>query len=209
MATVIDPSQFHERRNAERRRIAHPLLLRADGVRVSWGGIWGGVLVALGVLLLAGALGVAVGISAVDPAQTDARILGTGAAIWGAVSLLIALFLGGLVSTRIGAIHDRATGFFEGALVWIVSVLLTIAAASSGLGMLAGSASGYLGGAVAQMQSQPGQAINRIEQKAQEVKPKASAAAWIAFGGLVISLFAAVAGAAAGRRTYYPTSRGT
>jgi len=39
-----------------------------------------------------------------------------------------------------------------------------------------------------------------LQQKAQEAKPTATKAAWIAFGGLLISLLAAVAGALAGRR---------
>jgi hypothetical protein len=39
-----------------------------------------------------------------------------------------------------------------------------------------------------------------LQQKAEEVKPQASKAAWITFGALVLSLLAAVLGAMAGRR---------
>jgi hypothetical protein len=112
----------------------------ADGLRVSWGGIWGGVLVAIGLLLLLTVLGVAIGVSAVDPGDTEARTVGTGVGVWGGLSLLIALFVGGVVSTRIGAIFDRTTGFFEGALVWAVSILLMLYLATSGVGMLASGA---------------------------------------------------------------------
>src|SRR5690242_13874765 len=147
MASVIH-HPYHERRTSERRRIAYPGLLRgADGMRVSWGGIWGGVLVAVGLLLLLAALGVAVGITATDPAQTDAAKLGTGAGVWAGLSLLVALFIGGMVSTRIGAIFDGTTGFFEGALVWVVSVLLMAYLAGSGLSSLAGGAFSMVGGA--------------------------------------------------------------
>src|SRR5581483_7620504 len=73
---------YHDRRTHERRRIAYPGLFGAEGMRVSWGGIFGGVLVAVGTLLLLAALGVAVGVTAVDPSQADASKLGTGAAIW-------------------------------------------------------------------------------------------------------------------------------
>ena len=52
-----------------------------------------------------------------------------------------------MVSTRIGAIFDGTTGFFEGALVWVVSVLLMLYFASSGIGMLAGGAFRMVGGA--------------------------------------------------------------
>jgi hypothetical protein len=274
MATVTRDSPYHDRRVGERRRLAYAALPRADGMRVSWGGVFGGVLVALGFLLLMSALGVAVGISAAQPGETDAGTLGTGAGIWAALSLLLALFIGGWVSTRIGAIFDGTTGFFEGALVWVVSVLLMLYFATSGIGMLAGGAFRLVGGAaetlgtVMQAQGAPdisgsvdqmlqrlkdprtadqvaaatgmprseveatlSETAQRVEnnrdnptqaaaearngmaqlmqkarssgalqQKAEQMKPGATRAAWITFGALVLSLLAAVIGAMAGRR---------
>ena len=131
-----------ERRIRDRRSNAfYPAMMRGiEGLRVSWGGVFGGVLVAIGLLLLLAALGVALGVTAVDPGATDAETVGAGAGIWTAASLLIALFVGGLVSTRAGAIYDRATGFFEGALVWVVSLLLMGYLATSGISMVAGGA---------------------------------------------------------------------
>ncbi len=274
MATLTPQTPYHDRRTAERRRISYAALPRADGMRVSWGGVFGGVLVALGFLLLMTALGVAVGITSAQPGETDAGALGTGAGVWAAVSLLLALFIGGWVSTRIGAIFDGTTGFFEGALVWVVSVLLMLYFASSGIGMLAGGAFRLVGGAaqalgsVVQSQGAPdisgsveqmvqrlkdpktaeqiaaatglprseveatlsetaqrvennrnnptqaateakngvaqlmqkAQASGALQQKAEEMKPAATRAAWITFGALVLSLAAAVIGAMAGRR---------
>ena len=274
MATLTRDTPYHDRRIAERRRIAYGALPRADGMRVSWGGVFGGVLVALGFLLLMTALGVAVGITSAQPGETDAGALGAGAGVWAAVSLLLALFLGGWVSTRIGAIFDGTTGFFEGALVWVVSVLLMLYFASSGIGMLAGGAFRLVGGAaqalgsVVQTQGAPqisgsvdqmvqrlkdpktaeqiaaatglprseveatlsetaqrvennrnnptqaaaeakngvaqlmqkAKASGALQQKAEEMKPAATRAAWITFGALVLSLAAAVIGAMAGRR---------
>jgi hypothetical protein len=263
---------YHDRRATERRRVAYPSILRAEGMKVSWGGIFGGVLVAIGLLLLLAALGVAVGISAAQPGETEASTLGTGAGIWAGLSLLLALFVGGMVATRIGAISDGATGFFEGALVWVVSILLMVYFAGSGVSMLAGGAFQMVGGAaqaiagatqgvdvsggsvdqivqrlkdpntaqqiasVTGMQESEVQATlsetaqrvenNRdnptraaaeakkgmaqlmekakssgaLEQKAEEVKPQATKAAWITFGALVLSLLAAVLGAMSGRR---------
>src|SRR5262245_772671 len=275
MATVIRDNPYHDRRVAERRRIAYPATVRAEGMRVSWGGVFGGVLVALGFLLLMTALGVAVGISAAQPGETEAGTIGTGAGIWGGLSLLIALFVGGWVSTRIGAIFDGTTGFFEGVLVWVVSVLLMLYLASSGVGMLAGGAFNLVGGAAQalgsvvqasgagpdlsgsidqiiqrlkdpktaeriasatgipanEVQATLSETAQRVEnnrgnlaqaaaeakngvaqliekarssgalqQKAEEVKPQATRAAWITFGALLLSLLAAVIGAMAGRR---------
>jgi hypothetical protein len=275
MAAATPHSHYHDRRVSERRRLAYPAILRAEGMKVSWGGIFGGVLVAVGLLLLLTALGVAVGISAAQPGETEASTLGAGAGLWAGLSLLVALFVGGVVSTRIGAIVDGTTGFFEGALVWVVSILLMLYFAGSGIGMLAGGAFQMVGGAAQAMGSvmqSPGQSVdmsgsvdqiiqrlkdpktaqqiasmtgmaqsevqatlsetaqrvenNRdnpsqaaaeakagmaqlmekakssgaLEQKAQEVQPRATRAAWITFGALILSLLAAVFGAMSGRR---------
>lgn len=197
MATLAQHQAFHERRAAERRRIAYPAMLRGgDGMRVSWGGIFGGVLVALGVLLLLAALGLAVGISAAQPGESAPGALGAGAGIWAAASLLIALFVAGMVSTRIGAIFDRTTGVFEGLLVWVVSLLLIAYLAGSGVGMLAGGAFDLVGGTG----EVAGQLVEQAREKAQQMKPEATRAAWLTFGALLVSLLAAVLGAMAGRR---------
>lgn len=276
MASVVHETPYHDRRIQERRRLSRPIAVRAaEGVRVSWGGIFGGVLCAVGLLLLLAALGVAIGISAADPGETPASTIGTGAGIWAGISLLLALFLGGLVSTRIGAISDRTTGFFEGALVWVVTILLMGYLATSGISTVAGGIFNMLGGAtkavgsvmqaggpdvdlsgnvdqmlqrlkdpktaqqiaaaagmsqaevqealndaaqrVEQTRDNPGQATaearqrlerlvdqarssGALERKAEELKPQASRAAWIALGALLLSLLAAVLGAMAGRR---------
>ncbi len=262
---------FHDRRVNERRRLSYPSFLTADAMRVSWGGVFGGVLVAIGLLLLLTALGVAVGISATDPGSTELSSLGTGAGIWAGASLLLALFVGGFVATRIGAVFDRTTGFFEGVLVWVVSLLLMGYLAASGVGSLAGGAFKLVGGATqavmqtsgspdvsgsvdqiiqrlkdpktaqqiagvtgmsqSEVQSSLSETAQRVEnnrnnpaqaaaeakqgmaqlyekakssgalqQKAEEVKPQATRAAWITFGALLLSLLPAVFGAMAGRR---------
>jgi hypothetical protein len=271
-----------DRRVGERRRAlgaVHAAIVRSDGTKISWGGIFGGVLVAAGLLFLLGALGVAIGITAIDPGDTQASTLGTGAGIWTGVSLLVALFVGGMVATRTGAIRDGATGFFEGALVWVVSMLLMVYVASSGVGMIAGTATRLIGGAaqaagtamqgggnvdvsgsvdqilqrlrdpktaqqiasvsgmqqgdvqnalsdtaqrVEQNRNDPSKAAaeakagmsdlmqrakssGALERKAEEIQPQASKAAWITFGGLLLSLLAAVVGAMSGRRKNVPT----
>jgi len=176
MATLLGENPYAERRTGERRRVSSSALARAggfDGLKVSWGGVWGGVLVTLGSLILLGALGVALGMSALDPSTADPDRLAMVAAIWGAASLLASLFLGGMVATRIGMVYDRATGMFEGVLVWIVSVLLMVGFAGGGLGLM------------------PEISFDLSASRA---------AAWIGLGAMLLSLLAAVAGAMSGRR---------
>ena len=85
----------------------HLDVVPVSGFKISWGGIWAGVLTVMGTLLFLTALGLAVGVSAVNPGQTEAGTLGTGAAVWSGLSLLIALFVGGMAATRLGMVFDR------------------------------------------------------------------------------------------------------
>jgi hypothetical protein len=117
-----------------------------SGFRISWGGIWAGVLTVMGTLLFLTTLGLAIGISAVDPGDTDAQALGTGAAVWSGLSLLIALFVGGMAATRLGMVFDKAAGAFEGALVWVLSFLIVLWLASSGVRLVASGISGLFSG---------------------------------------------------------------
>ena len=96
------------------------------GARVSWGGVWSGLLIALGALLLLTMLGLAVGISAIDvgPGQSPGRGLGVGAAVWSGLSLLISLFLGGLVAARMGLIAERGSAVVQGALSPVIGALV-------------------------------------------------------------------------------------
>lgn len=150
----------------------------AEGMKVSWGGVFAGVLVALGVSMLLTVLGVAIGISAVNPREADAGAIGVGTAIWGAVQLLIALFVGGMVATRVGAIVDRTTGFFEGVLVWVVSLVLMAYLAGSGIATVASGALNVVGGATqtfgAVVQGQGGAAgmdvSGTVEEMAQQLR---------------------------------------
>src|SRR5262245_33810566 len=152
-ASAIPPERRAFSRRARDRVADRPVTVMPglEGVRVSWGGIWGGVLVSLAVLILLTSLGVAVGVSAVDPNDTSARAVGMGAALWAGVSLLLSLFVGGLVAARIGATHDRTTTTVEGALVWIVTMLLMVYLAGSGVSLVATGAFKLVGGAAQAM----------------------------------------------------------
>ena len=100
------------------------------GVRVRWGGVTSGWIIALGTLVLLTTLGLAIGITAMgDPRTGDsptASGLGMGAGLWGAVTLLIASFLGGLVATRVTDRPDRGGAVLHGALVWTLTSLVLV-----------------------------------------------------------------------------------
>jgi hypothetical protein len=173
-----------------------------DGLRISWGGIWAGALTVLGTLLFLTTLGLAVGISAADPGNTDTQTLGIGAAIWSALALLIALFVGGMAATRLGMIFDRATGAFEGALVWVVSFVAILWLASSGVQLVASGISHVFSGVTQTMGAEQlmDRAREQLPAAGERVQEGATKTAWITFGAMVVSLIAAIAGAMLGRR---------
>jgi hypothetical protein len=62
------------------------------------------------------------------------------------LSLLIALFVGGMAATRLDMVFDKAAGAFEGALVWVLSFLVILWLASSGVRLVASGISGLFSG---------------------------------------------------------------
>jgi hypothetical protein len=184
---------------------------------------------------------------------------------------LIALFIGGMAATRLGMIYDRATGAFEGALVWVVSFVAILWLASSGVQLVASGISSVFSGvtqtigsvtggvedlsagdvdqmlarlndprtvrtistatgipedevrsslaemvrsvegargnpeqAAAEVRRGAEQLMSRARQQlpaaAERVQEAATKTAWITFAAMVVSLFAAIAGAMVGRK---------
>ena len=73
-----------------------------------------------------------------DPRTADsdtASGLGLGAGLWGAITLLIASFLGGLVSTRVTDRPDRGGAVLHGALVWTLTSLMLVWLLSQGVSL--------------------------------------------------------------------------
>jgi hypothetical protein len=98
-----------------------------------------GFVVALGVLLLMGALGLAIGVTALgDPrAATSATAsgLGIGGGVWAFITLVAAVFLGSLVSTTVTDRPDRTGAVIHGALVWVLFSLFTVWMIASGVSL--------------------------------------------------------------------------
>jgi hypothetical protein len=102
-----------------------------------------------------GALGLAIGVTALgDPRQATgetASDLSIGAGIWAFITLLVALFLGGMVSTKVTDRPDRPGAVMHGALIWVLFFLFTLwmiaSGVSLGLSGLFGAVSGLARGA--------------------------------------------------------------
>jgi len=152
--------------------------------RISWGGVFAGVVIALAVQLLLSMLGLGVGLTTIDPTQPNgtpgAAALGIGTGIWWTVSYIIALFIGGYVAARLGGRLLGWDGMLHGVLTWafalLVSAFLVTSAVGGALGTALDAVKGTLSGAghaVAQVAPQAAQSAGltpqAIQQKAQDL----------------------------------------
>lgn len=158
---------------------------------VEWAPTWGGMFVSLGILFLLSALGVAIGVGA-----------GTaGVAIWGAISLIVAFFVGGWFTGRTMNFIDPLVAAAHGLLVWAVSMvfalLFIVAAAVAGINSLANIAripfiSTLLGPAGVSAPTTAGAAATAVTSS------------WVAFIILLLAVIAAIAGALVGNQSRVP-----
>jgi hypothetical protein len=112
--------------------------------------------------LLLTVLGIALGASTLDPANTAGEI-GTWAAVWGAISAVLAFFIGGWIAARSSAVDGTFAALMNGLMVGATGLLLIIWLSASGLGNLfgtIGSAVGSVANVAASVAPAAGDAAN-------------------------------------------------
>lgn len=122
--------------------MATQMIERVPGapIKLSWGAIFGGTFVALGIWVLLYALGLALGLSSVDPSDpASAKSAGIGTGIWSLIAPLIALFLGGLVAARTAGVMDKLGGAIHGAVLWSFTTLAGVVLMGFALSSLLGA----------------------------------------------------------------------
>lgn len=119
---------------------------RAPFPWISWGAIFGGLASGLAVYLLLALLGLAAGLSAINPqsAEPVGKVpLMTG--IWTSISLLLSAFAGGYVAARMSGLSRLADGLFHGLVAWGVSTLFFAFLVTTSIGSILGGAFSVLG----------------------------------------------------------------
>jgi len=113
-----------------------PMARRPYLTAVSWGAIFAGVVVGLSLNLVLNLLGVAAGLMTVDVANNPSSVSNAPivAAVWNAISMLIAAFAGGYVAARMSGLKRKSDGILHGFVSWgVTTILLTgILAAAAG-----------------------------------------------------------------------------
>lgn len=111
-------------------------------VRLSWGAIIAGVILALVIQMVFNILGIAVGMNTINPQPrpgedvVEPRAFGTGAMVWIAISSLIALFIGGWLASRFSGTPNELDGVLHGIMVWGVTTIITVFLLSTSIGRL-------------------------------------------------------------------------
>jgi hypothetical protein len=121
---------------------------RADVTRqFSWGAIFAGVVVVLITQVMLSLLGVSLGAGSIEPLfeKNPVAGLGIGTAIWLGLSVLISLFAGGWVSSRISGVSTRTKSTLHGVITWGLSSLIMIYVLSSALSGAFSGVAGVLG----------------------------------------------------------------
>ena len=189
------------------------------GSRVSWGAIFAGAMVALALYLLFSVLGTAIGLTV--SRQVEADELGTGAAIYAILVNLIALFVGGWVTSQCAVGENKLEAAVYGVILWgvVFAILLwlMVSGVRMGFNAVINEASGnpsapqitsdglrsvgigpgqtQASGAPSQPQTAGG-APTDLRSVASD--PRTVQAAWWTFAGILLSMMAAVGGALAG-----------
>lgn len=194
--------------------------------RISWGAIFAGAVLALGVYLVLTLLGSAIGLSVED--KVRGKTLAVGAAVWAIVTIALALFAGGWVATQLSVGENKAEAVMYGLIVWGVVIAMFLWLVGTGvragfnamIGMVhAGSvatrdmtAQDWEAGA--RQAGVPADQIEGWKQKAKDAPESARRAAedvdkqavadatakvtWWTLLGILLSMFAAVGGALVG-----------
>ncbi len=106
--------------------------------RVRWTSVMAGFFTVLATIVVLSVLGVAIGLSTVDP--NNPRGFALGISVYGGITALIAFLLGGFISARTAAVSGSGNGILNGAMVWIITIPILVYVLGNGIGSLLGTA---------------------------------------------------------------------
>ncbi len=207
--TYTPPGSLQDSRTDSSSAATRPSDVMSVGTRVSWGAVTAGVVITLAVYVTLTLLAFAVGLSTVD--QMGSKTFAVSAAVVSILCLLVALFVGGCVASSSTVGEEKGEAMTYGVLVWATTLLLLLATgAGLGVGFFAGvrdaGKSGEAGATVESLKreldltDQQAQRYTTMLQRSQDLSSRVNPVrlAWWTFGGLMLSIFAAVGGSLAG-----------
>lgn len=116
---------------------------------MSWGAVFAGATLAVGIWILLQSLGMGLGLTAVDTDNSGSlhsASIGTG--IGSIIAPLIAMFLGAMLTGRLSGSYNRKIGALHGGVTWAVATIFGLWVVMSLVGTLVGGATRIGGAAV-------------------------------------------------------------
>jgi hypothetical protein len=140
---LILPHDGHD--DVERRDAGSwaPTSIRPSTInRISWGAVFAGAAVALVAQLLLSLLGLAIGLTIIEPltGETPWEGIGIGAGIWWIISALLSLFLGGWTAGRLSGMPLRQDAILHGIVAWALVTFISFYLVITGVGAVIGGA---------------------------------------------------------------------
>lgn len=127
---------------------------------VSWGAIFLGFVVAIGIQILLGLLGIGIGLVAVDPTEPGGS-LGSwtiGTSIYFVVVQIVSLFIGGYAAARLAPALTKQSAIFHGLSIWALAMIAMVWLGTTAAGAIVGG----LSSAVSGIASVTGQAVKTV-----------------------------------------------
>jgi len=138
--------------------------------RAAWGAIFAGLVAALMMQLLLNILGVGIGASSLDAANTSdnptASGFSTTAGIWLLLSGIVASFIGGVVAGRLCGTSDTNTARWHGFVTWCATTLVIFYLLTSAIGGILGGAFSAFGSTIGAVGKGAASAASGIAQSA-------------------------------------------
>ena len=163
---------------------------------VRWAAVLTGLIVALITVVLLSVLGLAIGFTTITPGSI-AGTLEPGTGVWSAISVLIALVVGGWAAARTAAVPGRANGALNGAMVWVAATVFVFVLLGSGIATLAAVADSVVTTGAQLTAPLTGQA----GANAPDIFSATRIAAWGMLLALLVGLVAATLGGLLGARS--------
>lgn len=175
--------------------------------RVRWGPILAGLMTAISAQLVLSGIGAAIGLSTIANSgapRSNADAVGSAVGIWSIVSLLIALFLGGWITTRACGPMNRSTALLNGAILWATTLAFSAWLLSSGVSGAFGIVASNAGEIISQVPTGaadlPTGAPNVTADQTRDLAGNAATVGWSFALGSLLGLVSSLVGASVGAR---------
>jgi hypothetical protein len=132
---------------------------------IRWTAILGGLIAWLGSYMLLALLGIATGLTAINPqAAEPVGGVPVGLGIWTLITMLIAAFVGGYIAARMSGLMRKADGVLHSFVTWAASLVLFAYLATTAVSALLGGTFALLGQGIQGAGSAAGAAAQGAQQ---------------------------------------------